>query len=386
MTELGNEEETHSSLGPSAAHRWMECPGSVTLSEGIPNTTSEHAEEGTRAHELGEYILHNRDEKIEIEADAEMLTYVREYTNFVLGELNRCQTKQAGAIPLQIEEVVTLFDIDERLFGTVDAMFYSAQEGTLYVFDLKYGKGIEVDVDNNAQLMYYALAGWSTCFANKVVLTIVQPRIEGVPAVKRVSYSTEDMNLFAERLKRAIYRVDNEPTTYNPGPKQCQWCLASAICPAMLSKFTDVTTVQPEGELSKTGLPSIKEMTPERLGDIYSNASMLRKWLDDVGKRCADLKKDGVDVPNTKMVRQRKNRVIKDPKAAKALLIKKGYRVRDIEKTTMISPTQLEALGVPDKVMSQIVFSPKGKLVLAPISDKRKEVVQLEFEPSKEND
>ncbi len=47
----------HARLSPSAAERWMTCPGSVKLSEGREDKGSAYAAEGTAAHELAEHIL-----------------------------------------------------------------------------------------------------------------------------------------------------------------------------------------------------------------------------------------------------------------------------------------------------------------------------------------
>ena len=50
--------ERHARLGPSAAHRWINCPGSVALSEQVSATTGgAYAEEGTVAHSLAELKL-----------------------------------------------------------------------------------------------------------------------------------------------------------------------------------------------------------------------------------------------------------------------------------------------------------------------------------------
>ena len=50
-------DRAHASLGASSASRWMACPGSVRLSEGMPNISSDYAREGTAAHELAEMCL-----------------------------------------------------------------------------------------------------------------------------------------------------------------------------------------------------------------------------------------------------------------------------------------------------------------------------------------
>ena len=50
-------EAAHSLFSASAAPRWINCPGSVVLSEGLPDRTSEHAAFGTVAHGLADAAL-----------------------------------------------------------------------------------------------------------------------------------------------------------------------------------------------------------------------------------------------------------------------------------------------------------------------------------------
>ena len=47
----------HAKLGPSAAERWFNCPGSIRASEGMPNNSSVFAAEGTAAHALAAWCL-----------------------------------------------------------------------------------------------------------------------------------------------------------------------------------------------------------------------------------------------------------------------------------------------------------------------------------------
>ena len=42
----------HARLGASNAERWMKCPGSVRLNEGLPRKTSAYAAEGIAAHAI----------------------------------------------------------------------------------------------------------------------------------------------------------------------------------------------------------------------------------------------------------------------------------------------------------------------------------------------
>jgi len=47
----------HAKLSPSAAHRWMNCPGSVRMSEGELNLGSPAAMMGTAAHRIIEVMI-----------------------------------------------------------------------------------------------------------------------------------------------------------------------------------------------------------------------------------------------------------------------------------------------------------------------------------------
>lgn len=42
--------KNHAVLSASSAHRWLNCPGSVSLTKDMPDTKSEYAEEGRLAH------------------------------------------------------------------------------------------------------------------------------------------------------------------------------------------------------------------------------------------------------------------------------------------------------------------------------------------------
>lgn len=69
----------HAKLSPSSAERWMNCPGSVVLSEGMPDKTTQFAEEGTMAHAVAEAMLLGNP----YQADKDMETYCKLYVDHV---------------------------------------------------------------------------------------------------------------------------------------------------------------------------------------------------------------------------------------------------------------------------------------------------------------
>ena len=55
---------SHALLSASAAKRWLNCPPSVRLTESMPDTSSDYAEEGTVAHALAELKLRKKFETL----------------------------------------------------------------------------------------------------------------------------------------------------------------------------------------------------------------------------------------------------------------------------------------------------------------------------------
>ena len=83
----------HSPLGASGASRWMKCPGSVSLSEGIEDAESEFASLGSAAHALAEISLRDDEDAWErvsrtdsetgILVDKDMADAVQVYLNAI---------------------------------------------------------------------------------------------------------------------------------------------------------------------------------------------------------------------------------------------------------------------------------------------------------------
>ena len=151
---------THARLSPSAASRWMTCPGSVALSDDIKDAGSEHAAEGTAAHEMAERILKGADGKslIGLKAEngltftADMLTDVLRYVALVQDMV----ASTSGTLLVEQRLDISHLTCEKDAKGTSDCVILAGD--TLIVGDLKFGRGVQVDAEDNHQLMIYALA------------------------------------------------------------------------------------------------------------------------------------------------------------------------------------------------------------------------------------
>jgi hypothetical protein len=165
----------HALLSASGAHRWMACPGSIRLSEGVPERTSAYAEEGTAAHEIAARCLRaGRRDALGIAPDAEMAAAIDIYLDAVWAAVE-------PGDQLLVEHRVDLRPLDPPvpMYGTADAIVIKPRRRQLHVIDLKFGVGVPIEAAGNPQGRYYALGAllaFPEHAVDTVEITIVQPR------------------------------------------------------------------------------------------------------------------------------------------------------------------------------------------------------------------
>lgn len=256
----------HAVCSASGAERWLNCPGSIALSEGIPDEPSgPEALEGTRAHELSERILRDweakgrkldapwieslraeyRDTEVQT-GDGRlwsMLDYSMTYVNVCLDQVSQFDEEPTPPA-VRIEHRMVL-DADLGLFGTGDFLITGIQQGkeTGVVVDLKYGRS-KVTTKNNKQLQFYATAlRKSSKRALEVVkVVVVQPRLAHFYCEH--TYSIEELLAVEQELlkgaEKAVRQVAGfEPKELNMG-RWCYWCKARFVCPEKVKAKADV--------------------------------------------------------------------------------------------------------------------------------------------------
>ena len=118
--------DTHALLSPSSSERWISCPPSVRMSEGIEEKPSEYAAEGTAAHSLCEYKLRELlgYEQLDIRENLdyynkEMEDCTGEYRNYI----NELLAEHDGRKPLMfVEQRVDFSRFVKEGFGTSDCI------------------------------------------------------------------------------------------------------------------------------------------------------------------------------------------------------------------------------------------------------------------------
>lgn len=380
----------HAKLGASSADRWMTCPGSVALSEGLPDPESPHAREGSAAHALGETCLLNGEEPFEYlgepapQEEFADITVSDDMVDAVSIYVQHIRSYGRKIKPDMIERRVSLEqygDWAKGMFGTADFIFFDGRTKTLHVDDYKHGMGVAVEVEGNPQLKYYAAAALMTLTllnrAEKVRCTIIQPRKphEDGP-IRSVEYTVGELLDWVDKtLKPAVLATHEAGAPLQPSEKGCKFCRAKGVCPALMDKalddalmdFTPDGIVQPRKKLDK--------LTPDDISRILSNEKAIKDWLAGVATLAQESLLHGQDITGGayKLVTGRSSRSWRDEDAAVGILQKLGFTEDDIFTQKFLTPAQAEKLvGKAGKAeLADLVVKEDGKPTLAPADDKR---------------
>jgi len=379
--------EQHAKLSASASAKWLQCPGALALEAllNIKDEGSPWALEGTAAHALLEKCLKEKknpssflnlsillDDGSHFEVDQEMVNNIETVIDYVL----RIQPRQKF-----IEKKVDYSHIAPGGFGTADICLEvlgknanGKRENTLYVIDLKYGKGIRVGAYENSQLMLYAIGALNTfdmLFNNpieRVVLVIAQPRLDNIsewettpenlaawgdsvvkPAAEKAIAA---LNMAAESSPGRLVELSH---LWHPSEKGCQWCQGKRTgrCKAVAAQalnsacegFEDLTaSVIPKVEKEQLKNPAL--LSNQELANIYLSTKVFKAFLGDVEQAIRDAIDSGEIVPGLDLRETVKPRAWEpeDMEEVIKALRTAGLQKKHYELIKIISPTQAEKL------------------------------------------
>jgi hypothetical protein len=365
----------HARLAPSAAHRWMRCVGSVALEATLPDSSSEYAEEGTKAHGVAAQVLNGTSWLQITGVDQEMIESVGRYTDYV--------RTIAGDLPLVIEQRVDFSDAIgvPDSFGTADCIILGPDY--IHVIDLKYGKGVRVDAEHNEQLMLYALGALNDygMLGNykTVRLSIVMPRLDHI---SEWELSLDELEAFRSEVVVAAAAITGGDSTLAPAEKQCRFCKAKAICPALARRTTALVTDGFEDLTARKVEASISTMAsamPDFLSTYLDNVDLIEAWCKAVREESYRRLAEGQEIPGYKLVAGKKGarKWADDAEVEKTL---KSMRLRDDQMYDfkLISPTTAEKLAKKGDIgpkqwpkLKELITQPDGKPHVAPADDPR---------------
>ena len=361
----------HSPLGGSAAHRFMHCPGSITLGAGAEEQeTSHYAQRGTAAHNVAAHALEAGNDAWEYVGHTcpeTGLTVDQDITDAVQIYLDAMR-ERAGDATMLIEHPFQCPDLHPLYQGTVDCGWF--EDRTVHVYDYKNGAGVIVEARNNPQCLYYAcgllehLDAWED--VDKVVVGIVQPNApHAFGHVRTWEITVSDlMKWLDDELLPAMHTATESDMT-NAG-EWCRFCPAAGkACPAMLE-----IVVEMEVLMEKAMRQGVAALSNAELVRVLDLGHVFRIHHTAAQKVALAKLEGGAKLKGWKLVKGRGNRVWKEGAAD---LAEKEFGEDAFTDPSLKSPAQIDKLPKGKAFTTRQAYTPDTKMTLAPVSDSRTE-------------
>jgi hypothetical protein len=368
----------HAKLSASGSEKWMTCTPSAKMEEAFEDESSDFAREGTFAHAVFEQ---------------DVLTYLGREVEPLPQELIHFDTPElrghvADAVSRAIERIEEarkvckdpIIMVEQRLdfsrwvpegFGTGDLVIVT--DHLVEVMDLKYGKGIFVNAENNSQLRLYGLGAYNELAhlydIVRVRMTVLQPRL--------YNYGSEELSIY-KILDWAEYEVVPRAKLAWEGKgnlvagEHCRTCFCRARfqCPARADEALAIAQ-------KAFSLPKPELLTMDQLVDILAKADLALDWLTDVKEFALKQAKEGHKIKGYKLVEGRSNRKYSDQDAVVERLLKAGIDEATIYERSLLGITAMQsALGKKkfEELVGDLLDKPPGKPTLVLEKDKREAI------------
>lgn len=372
-------ERAHALLSASSAHRWLNCTPSARLEEHEPDVTSEAAEEGTEAHTLAELYArrevghitqgqfrYRRDKFIE---GAKYYTEEMDEACKAYGELIKSKVQGGDVSIVLFEHQVDYSNVAQDGFGTSDAIIID--QGELTIIDFKYGKGVLVDAEDNAQLRLYALGALAELGflydIERVNMAIFQPRRQDTPS--EASMLASELKAWGdEYVKPRAEKAYQGTGDFAVSEDNCRFCKVRGKCPAQAEHY--IALFEDNKELDT--------LSPQELGALLEKAQGLKQWLTELEERATEALYSGEDVTGFKLVEGRSSRRYTDEDAIIAVLMEQDdLELDDYIESKLVGISKLEKTLGKKRVgdlLSAYIEKPQGKPTLAHSKDKREAI------------
>jgi hypothetical protein len=355
-------------VGGSTAKRVIACPGSVALVDKMPpQPSSSYADEGTLLHDTIADILDGKGDVAKYvgrKHNDAVLTQdlIDDKLHPAMGALDVIDPK--GEMEYAVESRVGFGDLLPDVFGSTDLLGRIGSRAV--VLDWKFGDGVAVEVEENAQLLFYAAAAmrtpatqWVFAGADEIELIIVQP-----PSIKRWLTTPARVATFEQELVAAVKKALKPDAPLAVGD-HCRWCTAKPICPLMT------------GAVDRMVKAKLEALPHDQIARYLDMVPTVEAFIKDLQQLAHGLLEEGQPVPGYKLVPKRATRQWVDEDKAVAFLSSAGVEAWAEPKA--LSPAQAEKalkkakIALPD----DLVVAVSTGNTLAPESDPRPAVLQI---------
>lgn len=366
-------------LGVSHSNRWMICqaaPRMASLSPSIEQDVNTSRNEGLDGHHVAELVLASNGVSAPREFVGQQLPHgtvftldhaiaVGVYVQDVLSITQHCSE------PLLVEDRNDLTWLGPGIVAIVDSAAYDKTSRHITVWDLKFGHSPR-DPQYDWQMIGNGLAiAFKYPEAQRIDLRIVQPNVYGDEPIKTWSLDVDELKQYGARMRIAAEAIQTGNSPAVPGV-HCRGCRAAHTCPALEAYNKRLGATLQESLRTQPASLTPQEMSFELdvLSTLTTTVKARKEALDAYAYQLAD--RQAVNVPGYKLVSKRTQRRITDPSTFVETARTFGYSDALLHNDPkLLSPAQLESVGVNKELVEMFTEKPDGGKQLVPMSDKR---------------
>jgi hypothetical protein len=386
LTRFGTSRSGHSHFAPSAAERWLTCPGSL-----LANVSLGDSAYGTVAHRVAEawnqtgkrpdymvgleLVAHagGRDHRILV--DDAMVGHVERFVDWCAELPGQHYTEQH----VDLSELMPI----PNQGGTAD--HFACEPGKLTITDLKMGTGVRVYAEHNPQAMLYAsgvFLEWDWIYGfQTIVIRICQPRLD---VFETWECSRQELLDFMEHVKQRAQLAWQVEAPRSPSPKACRFCGVAPTCPARAMELADFVDAalgdecEPEApkeypyealenapdalehvdsSLARLTAKELPAFSTRQLAFLLSRRRHIELWFKAVASYLLDLAERGETIPFFKLTDGRMKREWKDEDVALNFI----EQVFNVPRDEVMPPTML-TVNKAEKLLHALTKQPERKI------------------------
>ena len=357
----------HAFLSASASYRWINCPPSAKLCEGMPDETSTYAQEGTDCHELCAYLVEKamgrdvQDPTGHLSYySAEMQSCAEEYCSYVMEQYGKARGYCKDPV-MFIEQRLDFSRWVEEGFGTGDCVIIADE--VLHIIDYKHGLGVLVGSEGNTQMMCYALGALDAFDAiydiKRIEMTIFQPRRDNVSTW---SLSRKDLLDWADMVLAPTARMAYEGKGEFKAGDHCQFCKAKSVCRKRAEHNL---------ELARYDFAMPDTLSETEIAAILPRIDRLISWGNDLKDYALLKAQSGTHYEGFKVVEGRSNRKYTDEDAVARTVTEAGYDPYEKKILGITAMSSLLGKKRFEELLGSLIYKPPGKPALVPETDPR---------------
>lgn len=402
VKDIVHADRDHALLAPSAGKRWTHCfasPWMIKQLGDAPQETNASMLYGTKGHEwseiLGRHLLlenniiayKNKLEEYRVYCASEIAAekkeqdlsyYVQQYVSWcrnLWDEILRVRKPKSTKVFIELK--VQMY---AETSGTADfVLLCENQDGTwdIIVADLKLGKGVKVDAENNEQIELYLIGVIKSVLPPGAILNkghcfIYQPRINPEDPWKKSKLTPAEVE-----AKDAKYNTAHDKCLkiLQDGPTKedfevgdwCRFCPAYPTC-----KIYRMSTSNSVGFLLEEENSLEAHVVPlDRVIAAVKAKKSIERFLSECEHHLMVMLQQGKEVPGYKLVASRSQRKWDVEKKAEIVdFLKKQGCANPLEEPKLIGITKAKQY-TSDDGMKPYVTMTVPKLQLAALDDKR---------------